>query len=77
MIEIPKLVVILIVGFLVWYALRWVNGTAAPRTGRRGPAAPPPPGQGAIQDLVACRTCGTYVATGGASCGKPGCPQPL
>jgi hypothetical protein len=74
MIEIPKLVVVLLVGFLVWYALRWMNGTAAPRPGRRGPA---PPRRRSIEDLVACRRCGAYVASDAGRCGKPGCPQPL
>jgi hypothetical protein len=76
MIEVPKLVVILLVGFLVWYALRWVNGPAARRTGRARPTSSRPR-QSAIEDLVACRACGAFVASGAGSCGKPGCPQPL
>jgi hypothetical protein len=75
MIEVPKLVAILVVGFLVWYAMRWVNGTQ-PRMGPRRPAPPRSRQQAAIEDLVACRTCGAYVAAGARSCGKPGCPQP-
>jgi hypothetical protein len=74
MIEVPKLVVILLIGFLVWYAVRWVNG-ASPRVRRRGPA-PQSPRQPAIEDLVACRACGAYIAAGAPGCGKPGCPQP-
>jgi hypothetical protein len=74
MIEIPKLVVILLVGFLVWYAMRWVNGSSPRVPPRRRPAAPPPPPK--IEDLVACPGCGAYVATGARGCGKPGCPQP-
>ena len=77
MIEIPKLVFILLVGFLVWYAMRWMNGTA-PKAPRRDRA--PAPGaqqrQAAIEDLVACRACGAYVAASARACGKPGCPQP-
>jgi len=81
MIEIPKLVAILLVGFLVWYAMRWVNGAASPRTRRRSTATrrqqqPPRQRSPAIEDLTACRTCGTYVAPGAPSCGRPGCPQP-
>ncbi|HTV89403.1 MAG TPA: hypothetical protein VME41_10345 [Stellaceae bacterium] len=74
MIEVPKLVLILLIGFLVWYAMRWVNG-AAPKMQRRGPARPPPRQQ-AIEDLVACDVCGAYVAAGAPACGKPGCPRP-
>ena len=76
MIEVPKLVVILLIGFLVWYAMRWVNGPAAPRADRRGPSPRPRrPAQAAIEDLVACRTCGAYVSPGAPACGKAGCPQ--
>jgi hypothetical protein len=76
MIEIPKLVVILLIGFLVWYAMRWVNGSSA-RAGRRSAPPPPPRRQAAIEDLTACRACGAYVARDARSCGKSGCPQPL
>jgi hypothetical protein len=82
MIEVPKLVLVLLVGFLVWYAMRWVNGTS-PRVHRRGPASQPQPPhaggqrQQAVEDLVACRVCGAYVAANAHACGKPGCPQPL
>jgi hypothetical protein len=74
MIEVPKLVLILLIGFLVWYAMRWING-APPRTRQRR-EPPPRPRQSAIEDLVACRTCGAYVAAGAHSCGKLGCPLP-
>ncbi len=70
MIELPKLVVLLLIGFFAWYAVRWLNG-APSKPGPRRQAAPP---QRQIQDLVACRKCGTYVAAD-AGCGKPGCPQ--
>jgi hypothetical protein len=77
MIDVPKLVVLLLVGFFVWYAMRWVNGAAA-RNRRRG--APPPSGrqrqQQAIEDLVACRVCGAYIAAGAPACGRSDCPQP-
>lgn len=81
MIEVPKLVVILVIAFLVWYAVRWVNGTA-PRMRPGRPAPPPqrprqaPRQQAAVEDLVACRACGSYVAASARGCGKPGCPQP-
>ena len=76
MIAVPKLVLILLIGFFVWYALRWVNG-AAPKSRPRRPEPPPPSRpQAGIEDLVACRKCGAYVAASARSCGKPGCPQP-
>lgn len=72
MIAIPKLVLLALAAAVVWYAMRWLNGAPAKPGGRQAPA---PPRQAAIEDLVACRKCGTYVAAG-ADCGKPGCPQP-
>lgn len=72
MIGLPKLILLVLVGAMVWYATRWLNGAPA-KPGRR--QAAPPPRQAAIEDLVACRKCGTYVAAG-TDCGRPGCPQP-
>ncbi|HEX3863580.1 MAG TPA: hypothetical protein VHY35_17995 [Stellaceae bacterium] len=71
MIAIPKIVLIALVAFVVWYAMRWLN-RPSPNVARRRPAARP---QGAIEDLVACRVCGAYAAPGAGSCGKAGCPQ--
>ncbi len=72
MIEVPKLVLIILLVFVAWQAKRWWN--------RQVPkSAPRPAGsarQPVIEDLVACRTCGAYVATSARHCGKPGCPQP-
>jgi len=76
MISVPKLVLIIALIVVVWFAMRWLN---------RGPSAiarrrrqPPPRAQrpGAIEDLVACRSCGAYVAAGARACGKPACPLP-
>jgi hypothetical protein len=69
-----KLAVIILVVFAVWYALRWLNRT--PPTAARRPQAQSPPPRAAIEDLVACRACGTFVAAGARNCGKAGCPQP-
>ncbi|HVC55637.1 MAG TPA: hypothetical protein VND95_06760 [Stellaceae bacterium] len=82
MIEVPKLVVVVLLGFVVWYAMRWWNrppasrprapgaGTAAGQRQRRASAPPK-----AVEDLVACRQCGTYITAGAAGCGKPDCPR--
>jgi len=76
----PKFILILAVIVAVWYAMRWFTRQQA-RMARRQ-RAPRPAGAGngrgprAIEDLVACRLCGSYVATGAGGCGKPGCPQP-
>ncbi|HEX3953651.1 MAG TPA: hypothetical protein VHW90_08770 [Stellaceae bacterium] len=75
MIAPPKVILLLLLLWVVWYGMRWLNRPPA-RPMRRRPAGAAPPPQRAIEDLVACRVCGAYVATGTAGCGKPGCPQP-
>ena len=72
MIALPKLVLLVVLGFAVWYGMRWLNRAPSKIVRRR--EAPSP--QGAIQDLVACRICGAYIAADAAGCGKPDCPQP-
>jgi len=72
MIALPKLVLMVLVAFVVWYAMRWWN-RAPTRIARRRQAPSP---QAAIQDLVACRICGAYVAADTGGCGKADCPQP-
>lgn len=80
MITVPKLVLIIIVILAVWYVTRAINRGAAAlerhrrhAAGLRGQAAR---GQGAIEDLVPCRTCGAYVSPGARHCGRPACPRP-
>jgi len=73
MIALPKLVLLILVAFVVWYAMRrWHR---APTTITRRRQAPSPRPQTAIQDLVACRSCGAYVAADAGGCGKADCPQ--
>ena len=69
-----KLALIIRVVFVVWYALRWLNRAPPTAVRRRQEQSPPP--RAAIEDLVACRACGTYVAAEARNCGKAGCPQP-
>jgi len=77
MIAVPKIVLIVLLMFVVWYALRWFNRQTAPKAVRRGPgAARSARPQSAVEDLVACRACGAYVAASARGCGKAGCPRP-
>jgi hypothetical protein len=78
MISFPKLVVIALVIFAVWYAVRWLNRPPAPpRRARRQPAAEPQTARRVeAEDLVACPACGAYVSESARSCGKPACPRP-
>ncbi len=75
MIALPRLVLIILVAFAVWYALRWLNRAPPKEVHQR--RAPSPGPQPAVEDLTACQTCGAYVAASARACGKPGCPQPL
>ena len=79
MIAVPKIVLLILLIFAVWYAVRWFN-RPAPKAVRRGPnwwarstSARPQP---AVEDLVSCRICGAYVAASARGCGKAGCPRP-
>jgi hypothetical protein len=81
MIAVPKIVLIIMVIFAVWYAVRCFT-RPAPKAVRRGPAwwarsasAAARP-QAVVEDLVACRACGAYVAASARGCGKAGCPRP-
>ena len=77
MIAVPKIVLIVLLMFVVWYAVRWFNRQTAPRAVRRGPgAARSARPQSAVEDLVACRACGAYGAASARGCGKAGCPRP-
>ena len=69
----PKMILIALLAFAAWFAVRWLNRLPHQMASPRRPAATP---KGAIEDLVACRVCGAYVAAGASGCGKPACPQP-
>jgi uncharacterized membrane-anchored protein len=78
MIAVPKIVLIVLLMFVVWYAVRWFN-RPAPKAMRRGAprwARSAAGHQAAVEDLVACRACGAYVAPSARGCGKAGCPRP-
>ena len=73
MIALPKLILLILVAFVAWYAVRWFNRGPAPKVVRRRPASASGP-QPAVEDLTACKICGAYVAASARACGKPGCP---
>lgn len=76
MITVPKIVLIIVLAIAVWYAFRWLNRAPSNLVRRRQQPTPQPRGPAAIEDLVACRMCGAYVAPEARGCGKAGCPQP-
>lgn len=71
-----KLALVVAVIVVLWYALRWLNRAPSHLVRRRPAPSPQGSTQTAIEDLVACQACGTFIAPGARACGRPGCPQP-
>jgi hypothetical protein len=66
----PKLLILLVVGWLVWTFLRKQKIIGDSQT-RGGPSQPPqnPKRENAVEDMVKCPKCGAYVpAKGGHTC---------
>lgn len=78
MFELPKLLLIVIVAAVAWYAMRWLNRPPPKMPAGVRRRAAQPASQPAIEaeDLVACGVCGTYMALHARGCGKAGCPRP-
>jgi hypothetical protein len=77
---IPELFLILVVVFAAWHVVKMFNraNTQRPRAPR--PQAPPQQRQGQrvieAEDLIACKSCGAYIAASARHCGRADCPQP-
>jgi hypothetical protein len=71
-----KLALLITVILVLWYGLRWLNRVPSHLMRRRAEPSPQGATKTAIEDLVACQACGTYIAPNARGCGKPGCPQP-
>ena len=64
----PKLLILLVVGWLVWTFLKKQNIIGGSKAGE-APRAPQNPKSGTIEDMVKCPKCGSYVpAKGGHDC---------
>ncbi|MBV9551460.1 MAG: hypothetical protein JO032_01585 [Alphaproteobacteria bacterium] len=73
----PELFVILAVVFAAWHLVKAFNRAATrPAPPRRPAAGAAPRAMIEAEDLVACRVCGTYIASSARACGRAGCPQP-
>ncbi|MFO1057862.1 MAG: hypothetical protein U1E53_12950 [Dongiaceae bacterium] len=79
-----KLIVLVAILVVVWYGFKFVGQVdrarkqalrargQAPRGGARRPAAAP---EQAVEDMVKCRVCGTYIASRRPSrCSRSDCP---
>jgi|HubBroStandDraft_6_1064221.scaffolds.fasta_scaffold4242607_1 hypothetical protein len=73
MFALPKLLILLLVAFAAWYALRRWNGMQRDLPRRRPAAATRSLD---AEDLVLCDVCSAYVAGSAHSCGRPDCPRP-
>ena len=68
----------------VWYGFKWVGRLQKKRredalrqVRDEGVNAAGKPGVNASEDMIACPTCGDYVAAGAAAnCGRDACPYP-
>ena len=76
MITVPKIVLIILAVIAVWLVFRWLNRAPSNLVRRSQPPRPQPQTQPAVEDLVACRRCGAFVAPAARGCGKAGCPLP-
>ncbi len=73
--SLPKLLVIVAVIAVVWYAFKFIGRRnqvgATAKTPRRSTGKK---SRDQIEDLVQCTVCGTYVQSGGATCVREDCP---
>lgn len=82
-ISLTKLLFTAAVIALIWYAFKWLGRVRLQRKAalrarvRKESAAARSSPSAKAQDMIACPTCGDYVAAGAASdCGRAGCPYP-
>lgn len=77
-----KVLLLVAVVAIVWFGFRWFQRWEKERReraereegGRLGRDASPRPDSLQTEVMTACRVCGTYVAQGARSCGRPSCP---
>ena len=91
--SLSKLILLAIVIAAVWYGFKWIGrvdkmrkeAAARDRVDQkkrageadRASTAPMPAASGGAEDMVSCRSCGTYVlASAARNCDKAGCPYP-
>ncbi len=85
-ISFPKVLLLVAVVAVVWFGFRWFQRWEKERReraereeeegNRLGRDAAPRTDSRQTEVMTACRVCGTYVAQGARSCGRPSCPLP-
>lgn len=84
-ISFTKVLLLVAVVAIVWFGFRWFQRWEKERRqraereeegGRLGREASPRSDTLQAEVMTACRVCGTYVAQGIRSCGRPKCPFP-
>jgi uncharacterized protein len=80
----PKLLLLVVIVFVVWYGMRFVTRLgqmrqvlrrAAEQAAMNARAAPPRAPALVAEDLVKCRVCASFVpAKGTTRCGRANCP---
>lgn len=82
--SITKILFTVAVIAVIWYGFKWVGRMQVQRARAQDGRAPSARAKDssdapkdAIEDMVACATCGDFVAAQGArSCGRDNCPYP-
>lgn len=77
----PELFVILVVVFAAWHVVKMFNRAnspppRAPRPQSQAQARPQTNPMIEVEDLVACKACGAYIASSARHCGRADCPRP-
>jgi hypothetical protein len=76
MISLPKLLVIALVIYAVWFTVRWLNRPPLGQQRRRPMPRWQTPPRVEAEELVACGVCGAYVAQSARRCARAACPRP-
>jgi uncharacterized protein len=69
-----KLLFLVLIVVAVWYGWKYVERAAVIRHEQRRRASREAGASLTAEEMTKCRVCGSYVAKGAASCGRPDCP---
>jgi uncharacterized iron-regulated membrane protein len=75
MFSMNKLLILAAAIAVVWLGFRWWQRQQVARREPPPQARNQRPRAGAVEDMRACRVCGTYIPAGAAPCERADCPQ--